>query len=216
MGLGIRRKAGLETEYIRRLAAGDERPFKDAYYTDMLRGAEAAWDDVFVLCAVLSEATIRVRRNSGSKSRRVVELVKPRLEELMNFPFPEEPDAAPGDEPLGSTEDWPQEGVLATMGYHVGSRDPGLAPRRRILREAFEGPIPNVYEPAYMAGWGSDRSVPRLYKLSWSLASFANNQLRKLGGVPDEAVDSWTADLEWLHAELYEGHFGFPWPSIGT
>jgi len=203
------------SDFIRRIALGDERPFKDRWFPEMLAIADQAWDDVFTLLALFFEARIRVRKNPLSAADSVVRKVTPRLAELATRPFPEEPDALPGYGPFGDTSDWPKEGLLAHMGYHVGSRGPGTTRRRALLRSVFEGPLPNVVSPEYMVGWGSDRTLQRLYKLAWSIASFANARLRNTGGEADAAVTSWAEDLDWLRATFYEGHFGFPWPDLG-
>jgi len=201
-------------DHVWRLATGDERPFFEYRYDQMLAVAEASLDDALTLFGLLAEANIRLRKNPGSRSIEVTRLVAPRLQELVARPFPEEPDAVPGVGAFGDSYEWPQVGVLRQLGYQVGGRDPGTSTRRKILRRVFEGPIPAVYSPEYMTSWGMDRSVARLQKMAWSIATFAINRLRALGGEPDEACRTWSEDLGWLRSEFYEGHFGSPWPEI--
>jgi hypothetical protein len=99
-------------------------------------------------------------------------------------------------------------------GYSTGNADPGTAARRKILRKCFEGPVPNVHGPDYMQEWGRNKTLQRLSKMAWSIATFASNQINKNGGHVDEASRLWKEDLQWLRKEFYEGHFGFPWPSL--
>ena len=201
-------------EHIQRLAAGDDRPFLEYDYYDLKRVAEENPDDVFTLFAVVAESNIRVRKKATSKAKKVLDPARERLMELIEFEFPDEPDALPGEGNLGSTVNWPQEGLLSAMGYRVGAKDPGRAARRTILKQVFDGPVVSVWSREYMAEWGQDKSVQRLSKMAWSIASFANNMLKKTGGVPNDAVTSWAEDLEWLRRTYYERHFGFPWPPL--
>jgi hypothetical protein len=100
------------------------------------------------------------------------------------------------------------------MGYTTGKDDPGTTARRKILRKCFEGLIPNVHGPDYMKEWGGNKTPIRLSKMAWSLASFASNKILMNGGHVDDTSRRWKEDLEWLRREFYEGHFGFPWPSL--
>ena len=201
-------------EHARRLAEGDERPFMDDDYREMLGILEASSDDVFTLFALVCECNIRVRKNDRSKAQRVLEQARPLFLELAALEFPDEPDGVPGVTDFGSTEGWPQQGLLTEMGYRVGNKDPGVHTRHAILKRVFQGPLVPVFSQEYMEGWGRDETLLRLYKLAWSIASFADLRLRKLGGVPDPAVQTWIEDLEWLRVAFYNRHFAFPWPSI--
>jgi hypothetical protein len=192
---------------------GDDRPYVSLYWQHLLEEAEDAWDDAITLYSIWSEATHRVKRNSASRAQNVIDIVQPRLVELLGNIFPREPDPPLGDNSLDTTT-WPQDGLLKHMGYTAGQHDPGTSERRRILRRIFFGPIPNVLDAAYMQQWGRDKSTGRLRKLAWTIASFANNRLRANHGRPDSVADNWCADLEWLRKEIYEGYFDFPWPPV--
>jgi hypothetical protein len=201
-------------EHVRRLAAGDDRPFRDYHWPQLQRVLDEEPDEIFTVLAVVCECRIRVRNNPNSRASLVLDRGEPLLQELIAFEFPDEPDAQPGAGELESTATWPRKGLLAAMGYRVGSNDPGRGRRRDLLTRVFSGPLISVVSHEYMAEWGRDRTVARLSKLAWSIASFANNRLRALDGRPDEAVLTWREDLEWLRVTFYEDHFGFPWPSI--
>lgn len=92
-------------EHIQRLAAGDDRPSLEYDYYDLKRVAEENSDDVFTLFAVVAESNIRVRKKPTSKAKKVLEPARERLMELIEFEFPDEPDALPGEGDLGSTVD---------------------------------------------------------------------------------------------------------------
>lgn len=130
------------------------------------------------------------------------------------MPFPDPPNAVPGEGNLEDPDSWPQVGLLAHMGYRVGSKDPGLSRRRQILERVFRGAIPRVNSADYMREWGADETWPRLYKLAWSIATFGNNELRKKSGRSQLAITTWSDDLEWLRQRFYFSHFNFPWPSM--
>jgi hypothetical protein len=128
--------------------------------------------------------------------------------------FPDDPNPEPGVGSFPDSSSWPKVGLLKHMGYTTGKDDPGTTARREILRKCFEGPIPSVHGPDYMKEWGRDKTPIRLSKMAWSLASFASNKILMNGGHVDDASRLWKEDLEWLRREFYEGHFGFPWPSL--
>ncbi len=196
----------------KRIASGEERPHVQRWASDLLRYAEANWENVFCLYEIVAEASIRVRNNPRSRAKTVLEKVRPQFESLYHDSFPDAPDPKPGPGPFPDPANWPQVGVLKQMGYTTGQDNPGEAARRNILRRCFEGPIPNVHEPEYMRQWGGDKTPVRLSKMAWSLASFANNKILNDNGHVDDASRCWMEDLEWLRKKFYEGHFGFPWP----
>ena len=198
---------------IESLIEESDRSKIDYNYKDLLRNAEENWDDIFVIYEVLVEAAIRLSKNSSSKAKVVIETVAPRYKELINFSFPPVPDPALGDGEL-SDKNWPQVGLLKHMGYSVAENGPGKAARRNILHKVFTGPLPNVQEKGYMEQWGGDGSLKRMYKMAWSIATFANNRIRSKYGERDSATDNWVEDLAWLRKKYYEGFFDFPWPEL--
>ena len=102
---------------------------------------------------------------------------------------------------------------LTALGYHVG-KTKGLpqAERRRLLTWAFRNVLPPVISPGYMASWGPPSTVTRLQKMANHLAHVGQHR-RKLAGDEDLAVRQWQADLDYLERRLYQGVFGFEWPS---
>jgi hypothetical protein len=199
---------------VERIASGEERPFDRMPAPELILHAQTNWDDVFCLYQIVAEASIRVWKNPRSRAKKVLEKVRPRLELLYGATFPDDPNPEPGAGPFPDPASWPKVGLLKHMGYTTGQNDPGTNARRKILRKCFEGPIPNVYDPEYMKGWSRDKTPIRLSKMAWSLASFASNRILMNGGHVDDASRLWKEDLEWLRREFYEGHFGFPWPSL--
>ena len=115
------------------------------------------------------------------------------------------------------TADWESEGLLASMGYHVG-RTHGLSAfeRELILGKVFSGPLPPLFSPEYMREWGTLRSPAGLKKMAESIASFARNAKRRRDEAQRDAVKDWQQDLTFLYAKYYRDHFGFAWPSTGV
>src|ERR1700737_3468229 len=60
----------------------------------------------------------------------------------------------------------PNEGMLAALGYHVGSNGEKLAVRRRILKHVLEGELLVVGSVAYTAEWGRPSTQKRFDKLT--------------------------------------------------
>ncbi|MBV7410866.1 hypothetical protein [Maritimibacter sp. DP1N21-5] len=134
----------------------------------------------------------------------------PRPDDFFNWPNTEAPTG------MGklSTEGWLQEGLLKYMGYQVGSTGGRSTPvRRRILEEIFEGSLPPVFEPQYMAKWGPPESPLRLQQMAETLASFARNSKRRLQPNMAGAIRDWEADLYFLYEQYYLDRFHFGWPS---
>ena len=199
---------------VERIASGEERPCIQMTAPDFIRHAQANRDDVFCLYQIVAEAKIRVWKNPKSRAKKVLKEVKPRLEFVYGATFPDDPNPEIGAGSFPDTSSWPKVGLLKHMGYTTGQDDPGETARREILRKCFEGPIPNVHDQDYMKAWGGDKTPTRLSKMAWSLASFASNKILMNSGHVDNASQLWKEDLEWLRREFYEGHFGFPWPSL--
>ncbi len=98
------------------------------------------------------------------------------------------------------------------LDYRVGRNGEADSVRRSILARVFEGPLPPVFPPDYMASWGRAKSVARLRKLAESLAAFARNAKRRRDSVMDDAISDWEADLSCLYERYYLGRFSFAWP----
>jgi hypothetical protein len=121
---------------------------------------------------------------------------------------------APGGNGRLRGDGWEMEGVLKFMGYSVG-QTAGISStyRRRILTHVFEGPLPPVFEPQYLAEWGEPGTAPRLRKMADALASFTRNAKRKRTARLGPAIRDWERDLEFLYEEFYVSRFHFDWPS---
>ena len=120
-------------------------------------------------------------------------------------------DAQPSNQKLGDV-DWPQEGMLSYLGYHVGETQPTPSEvRRRILEYAFECDLPPINGLAYFEAWGEPRSTKRLNKLANTLAAFTRNAKRKDASTA-KAINDWESDLCFLHKKYYTDLFHFGWP----
>lgn len=106
---------------------------------------------------------------------------------------------------------------LLVMGYHTG-KEHGLSAqqRRKVLRAAFEGEIPNAVTgirnlKAYMAQWGRPRTSQRLWRMAHHLRDQCN--LKCPNPTMERPVREWREDLGWLKSELYPHvRFKFRWP----
>ena len=116
------------------------------------------------------------------------------------------------DNDFDYSNEWPDKGLLSYVGYHVGKSGKSPIERRKILSNVFLSELPNVQNPQYMKEWGQIKSSQRLRKIANSLASFIRNAKRK-NEIPDEAINDWENDLDWLKKKYYRGVFTFPWPS---
>lgn len=127
------------------------------------------------------------------------------------FPWPStEATVGPGS---FAQEGWPASGLLAFLGYHVGSTH-GIDVRSRqsILAGVFRGPIPPVGSFQYYQSWGRDQSAERLKKLAESLAAFARNAKRRHQSDMSAAIADWEEDLGFLYRDFYVDQFKFVWP----
>lgn len=75
---------------------------------------------------------------------------------------------------------WHGEGMLAFLGYRVGSTN-GVAAqtRRQVLDAVFAQTLPPVNDPAYVRDWANPATGPRLRRLAEEIARFARNAKRK-------------------------------------
>jgi len=97
----------------------------------------------------------------------------------------------------------PNEGMLSTLGYRVGSVNGERTPnRRRILKHVLEGQLPMVGSPAYTDEWGLPKSSKRYGKLVRFLESQINNPGNVNRPNMAKAMIEWREDLEWVHAHF--------------
>jgi hypothetical protein len=97
-----------------------------------------------------------------------------------------------------SSDEWPEIGVLSTIGYrvgHTGIRE--SVSRRNILLRAFISPVlPFVGGIEHMQEWGPAKTSHRLKKIAHSICSFANLNRKRKG--TEAAVGHWKGDLAFL------------------
>jgi hypothetical protein len=115
-----------------------------------------------------------------------------------------------------ASEDWPDNGVLSTVGYRVGVNGIQDMNERCILllRVFFSPVLPFVGGLHYMREWGPANSSQRLRKIAHSICSFANLSVRRSG--TDVAVKHWKEDLHFLEVEIYNKMFPDEnsWPAV--
>jgi hypothetical protein len=93
----------------------------------------------------------------------------------------------------------PNEGMLATLGYRVGSVNGEKTPnRRRILKHLLERQLPMVGSPAYTDEWGAPNSTKRYGKLNRFLESQLNNPGNNNRPNMAKAMIEWREDLDWV------------------
>ena len=108
-------------------------------------------------------------------------------------------------------EDLPDEGVLKNNGYKVGKTGKRREERRRILTKVFTTKLDIVDSLQYMNQWDNPSSGNRLKKMADSIASFARSA-KKRNNPPEQAIEDWEEDLDWLKMTYYIGRFSFDWP----
>jgi len=92
--------------------------------------------------------------------------------------------------------DAPTVGMLATLGYHVGSTNgAATAVRRRIIGHVLEGQLPLVGSPGYTDEWGAPNSTKRFSKLIQFLQSQLTNPANQENA---RAMIEWQEDLDWV------------------
>jgi hypothetical protein len=117
-------------------------------------------------------------------------------------------------EPLwdGPPFDAPEQGLLGTLGYHVGVSH-GLKSklRRAILSRIVVAKLPILHSSSYMSEWGKPFSWTRKSKLMRSVA----NLIEGKHNVPiyKNAVKNWGEDLGFLEKNFY-GEIGAEDPLI--
>jgi len=111
-------------------------------------------------------------------------------------------------------ENWHNEGMLAFLGYRVGTTQ-GVDDqiRRQILDAAFAHVLPPVNDREYLREWAGQASAARLRRLANEIARFARNAKRKRSANMESAIADWEDDLLYLYRRYYVGKFGFGWPT---
>ena len=129
-----------------------------------------------------------------------------------NFPWPSTEAGGGGGTSVNGG--WQPLGMLAFLGYHVGTAQ-GLTRQNRkaILDAVFADHLPPLNGPSYMREWGDPSSGARLRKLAESLAAFARNAKRRRSDALIQAIADWESDLKYLKMSYYDGRFSFGWPS---
>jgi len=90
----------------------------------------------------------------------------------------------------------PTTGMLANLGYHVGSTNGQTAAvRRRILKHVLERQLPLVSSFRYTDEWGPPNSPKRYSKLSQFLANQLTNPANR---AKTRAIMEWSEDLDWM------------------
>jgi len=95
----------------------------------------------------------------------------------------------------------PDIGMLATLGYRVGSvNGEKTAIRRKILAHIMEGELPFVGSPAYTDEWGVPNSSKRYQKLTRVFGGNLNNKAHVDNA---QAIIEWSEDLEWVQNKYH-------------
>jgi hypothetical protein len=127
------------------------------------------------------------------------------------FPWPST--EAPKGSGHFATHTWKSEGMLAYLGYHVGSTSELRADDRRLLLTRFFGMyLPPLNGPRYLAEWDVPTSPGRLQKMAECIAAFTRNAKRRRNAVFQLAIEQWEDDLNFLYQAFYVGRFRFDWP----
>lgn len=111
--------------------------------------------------------------------------------------------------------EWPDSGLLSSIGYKVGASGEEQYTRRAILSKLFlMGSLPRMGSHDYLISWGGPCSAKRLRKMAESIAAFCRNAKRRTGADMRLAIDDWESDLTWLKMKYYVGRFdrAFRWP----
>ncbi len=96
----------------------------------------------------------------------------------------------------------PETGLLAALGYRVGSTR-GLKPelRQAILARVYSTELPLVYSRTYMAQWGKPKSNHRKRKLVNTLVGFIESKNGQ--ACFEKALRDWSEDLKFLHEHIF-------------
>ena len=168
------------------------------------------WSNAVRILAQSTEAAEREEAQAVLDGVETVWLLRARgaPEGWFKWPSTEAPVGAGGLD----SKAWLELGPLKLLGYSVGREGAAVEVRREVLARVFAGVLPPIFPPAYIVGWGEPRSPARLHKMADSIASFARSAKRRDAELLGEAIEDWEADLTFLHATYYVGHFHFAWP----
>lgn len=122
-------------------------------------------------------------------------------------------EALPKNFDFFGSDGFADESPLTHMGYRVGITH-GLPPseRKRLLTNAFRGPLPAVQTATYMQAWGRPNTRRRLWRMAHHLQRLA--ALRKTNSSQRRALGDWAEDLRYLEKEFYRPWMRFAWPSV--
>lgn len=96
----------------------------------------------------------------------------------------------------------PETGLLAAIGYRVGStRGLKAGLRQAILTRVYTVDLPLVYSRSYMAQWGKPGSSQRRRKLTNTLIGFIESKSGQF--CFEKAVGDWSEDLEYLQDHVF-------------
>lgn len=108
----------------------------------------------------------------------------------------------------------PTDGMLSSLGYHVGETQPTRQQVRLcILDYAFECHLPPLGSPDYYSQWGFPQTTQRLKKLANTLAALTRNAKRHDTPSYAKAIHEWENDLLFLYEKYYIRRFSFEWPT---
>jgi hypothetical protein len=97
----------------------------------------------------------------------------------------------------------PQEGMLATLGYHVGNQNGERTPVRcLILKQVIERELPLVQSPAYTDEWGPPKSSKRYHKLVRVIESQLSNSRHNSMPNMERSMIEWSEDLEQIPVDF--------------
>ncbi|GEC31690.1 hypothetical protein EFR01_18610 [Sinorhizobium fredii] len=159
----------------------------------------------------MKAASIRVLDEIGAERKRrgaVASTVSP--DESFRWPTTASTASAGGSREQRSTE-----GVLASIGYHVGrTRGGSTLSRRRMLAGIFDGSLIDgpTEEQLPSSTWGFNGSGRRLRLMANTIANLAKSAKGRDPAALAVAISQWEEDLEWMRLTFYEGRFDFTWP----
>jgi hypothetical protein len=104
------------------------------------------------------------------------------------------------------SNDRPEKGMLATLGYRVGSNGEKTSIRHRILRYIVEGELPVVASIGYTREWGIPNSSQRRHKLIRVLESQLTNPGNTGRVNMEKAMIEWNEDMVWIENTFMLNH----------
>ena len=98
---------------------------------------------------------------------------------------------------------YPADGMLSALDYHVGNEGQRRPYRRRILRYIMKYNLPPVLSPHYMEKWGEPCSQRRYDKLKSVLIGLTNSS-NLTGEKYKRAKIEWMDDVKYLDENISE------------